>query len=216
MVTLIRTRPMYTAFGLVALAGLLAVTVPSSRAYPQTPAHVTAHLNAPGYWTVASDGGIFSFGGAPFYGSKAGTPLAKPIVGMAANPTTSGYWLVAADGNVWAFGNAPFLGSEAFSKPLPAPIVGMCSTVPSEGDGYYLVTSQGQVYSFGNAQYQGQLGGHLNAPVVGITSAGTFNSGFGYYLDATDGGVFAFNVPYEGSMGGTRLNQPMNGMADFA
>ena len=34
---------------------------------------------------VASDGGVFSFGGAPFYGSMGGTPLNKPIVGMAAN-----------------------------------------------------------------------------------------------------------------------------------
>jgi len=36
-----------------------------------------------GYWMVASDGGIFSFG-APFLGSMGGTRLNKPIVGMAA------------------------------------------------------------------------------------------------------------------------------------
>jgi hypothetical protein len=38
-----------------------------------------------GYWLVASDGGIFSFGDASFYGSMGGTPLNKPIVGMAAS-----------------------------------------------------------------------------------------------------------------------------------
>jgi hypothetical protein len=38
--------------------------------------------NGSGYRFVASDGGIFSFG-APFYGSMGGTPLNKPIVGMA-------------------------------------------------------------------------------------------------------------------------------------
>jgi len=35
-----------------------------------------------GYWLVASDGGIFAFGDAPFLGSKGGSSLAGPIVGM--------------------------------------------------------------------------------------------------------------------------------------
>jgi hypothetical protein len=36
-----------------------------------------------GYWLVASDGGIFSFGDATFYGSTGGLTLSKPVVGMA-------------------------------------------------------------------------------------------------------------------------------------
>jgi hypothetical protein len=32
---------------------------------------------------VASDGGIFAFGDAPFYGSTGSLTLNKPIVGMA-------------------------------------------------------------------------------------------------------------------------------------
>src|SRR3984885_6308815 len=36
-----------------------------------------------GYWEVASDGGIFSFGDATFFGSQGGKPLNEPIVGMA-------------------------------------------------------------------------------------------------------------------------------------
>ncbi len=36
-----------------------------------------------GYWFVASDGGIFSFGDAKFFGSMGAKPLNKPIVGMA-------------------------------------------------------------------------------------------------------------------------------------
>jgi hypothetical protein len=36
-----------------------------------------------GYRFVASDGGIFAYGTAPFYGSMGGKPLNKPIVGMA-------------------------------------------------------------------------------------------------------------------------------------
>jgi hypothetical protein len=37
-----------------------------------------------GYWEVASDGGIFSFGDAGFRGSMGGQPLNRPIVGIAA------------------------------------------------------------------------------------------------------------------------------------
>jgi hypothetical protein len=36
-----------------------------------------------GYWKVASDGGIFTFGDAQFYGSMGGHPLNEPIVGLA-------------------------------------------------------------------------------------------------------------------------------------
>ncbi|MGH9178807.1 MAG: SBBP repeat-containing protein, partial [Acidimicrobiales bacterium] len=47
-----------------------------------------------GYWTVASDGGIFAFGGAQFYGSTGALRLNQPVVGMAATPSGKGYWLV--------------------------------------------------------------------------------------------------------------------------
>ena len=51
-----------------------------------------------GYWLVASDGGIFTFGDAAFFGSTGAMHLNKPIVGMAATPDGRGYWLVASDG----------------------------------------------------------------------------------------------------------------------
>ena len=37
----------------------------------------------PGYWLVATDGGIFAFGDAQFYGSTGAVKLNQPIVGMA-------------------------------------------------------------------------------------------------------------------------------------
>ncbi len=38
-----------------------------------------------GYWEVASDGGIFAFGDAPFLGSVGNMPINQPVVGMAAS-----------------------------------------------------------------------------------------------------------------------------------
>ncbi|MDA8357182.1 MAG: hypothetical protein M0Z95_13030, partial [Actinomycetota bacterium] len=46
----------------------------------------TSGGTVPVYWLVASDGGIFSFGGATFYGSMGGKPLDAPVVGMAGTP----------------------------------------------------------------------------------------------------------------------------------
>ena len=64
-----------------------------------------------GYWEVASDGGIFSFGDAAFHGSMGGKPLNAAIVGMAA-ASRGGYWELASDGGVFSF-SAPFYGSRA-------------------------------------------------------------------------------------------------------
>jgi len=89
-----------------------------------------------GYWLVASDGGIFTFGDAGFYGSTGATVLNRPIVGMAATPDGKGYWLVASDGGIFTFGHAAFSGSEGGAE-LQAPAVGMAAT--PDGGGYWLV-----------------------------------------------------------------------------
>ncbi len=97
-----------------------------------------------GYWLVASDGGIFSYGDAQFYGSTGSIKLNKPIVGMAATPDGKGYWLVASDGGIFNYGDAQFYGS-AGSIALNKPVVGM--TAPVAG-GYYLVATDGGIFSF--------------------------------------------------------------------
>ena len=59
-----------------------------------------------GYWLVASDGGIFSFGDAGFYGSTAALNMNNPIVGMTAVPTKWAgrhYLLAASDGAILGF-----------------------------------------------------------------------------------------------------------------
>ena len=44
-----------------------------------------------------SDGGVFAFGDAQFYGSTGNLALNKPIVGITATPDGHGYWLVVAE-----------------------------------------------------------------------------------------------------------------------
>ena len=44
---------------------------------------IAATPDGMGYWEVASDGGLFAFGDAHFYGSMGAKPLNKPIVGIA-------------------------------------------------------------------------------------------------------------------------------------
>ena len=68
---------------------------------------ITATPNGGGYWLVGTDGGIFSFGDAAFYGSTGSLRLNKPIVGMASTPDGRGYWLVASDGGIFSYGDRP-------------------------------------------------------------------------------------------------------------
>jgi hypothetical protein len=175
-----------------------------------------ALMHAPGktgYWLVAADGGVFTFGeGLAFHGSMGGKPLAAPIIGGVAAPDGNGYWLIAADGGVFAFGSAQFHGSMGGQK-LNAPVVGMAAT--PDGGGYWLVAADGGIFAFGNAGFFGSMGGQkLNAPVVGMASS---VDGKGYWLVASDGGIFAFgDAPFHGSMGGTHLNAPVVGIAATA
>src|ERR687888_417845 len=74
-----------------------------------------AAVPATGYWLVASDGGIFSFGDARFFGSTGNLRLNRPIVAMAATPSGQGYWLAASEGGIFSFGDAGFFGSQPAS-----------------------------------------------------------------------------------------------------
>ena len=169
----------------------------------------TQTVTRPGYRFVASDGGVFAFGGASFNGSAGSLTLNKPVVGMAATPDGGGYWLVASDGGIFAYGDAAFYGSTG-SLTLNKPIVGMAST--PDGGGYWLVASDGGIFAYGDAVFYGSTGGlPLNKPIVGMAAT---PSGHGYWLVASDGGIFAYgDAVFHGSTGSLTLNKPIVGMA---
>lgn len=155
------------------------------------------HLNAPvigvtalpggiGYWLLAADGGVFTYGQAQFYGSTGNLRLNAPVVGMASTPSGHGYWLVAADGGIFSFGDAKFYGS-AGNLHLNQPIIGMAADGATGG--YWLVAADGGVFAY-NAPFLGSMGGRpLNAPMRFMTGTPDFG---GYRLVASDGGVFDY------------------------
>ncbi len=162
-----------------------------------------------GYWLVGSDGGIFTFGSAQFYGSTGGLTLQRPVVGISPTASKGGYWLVASDGGVFAFGDAGYYGSipgdglypagSGLPHSLNAPIVGM---VPSaDGGGYFMVASDGGVFAFGDARFEGScpgIGGCSGPAVAVVPDA----DGNGYWLVTQTGSVYGFgDAPYYGAPG---------------
>jgi hypothetical protein len=193
--------------GVLVLASLWASSV-TNTAFSQT-ALTSASSGGDGYWLVASDGGVFTYGDAAFHGSAGGIHLNKPIVGMAVTPDGLGYWLVASDGGVFTYGDATFHGS-AGGIHLNDPVVAAAAT--PDGRGYWLVASDGGIFTYGDAVFHGSAGSqHLNAAIVGMTPT---PDGGGYWLVASDGGIFAYgDAVFYGSAGSLHLNAPIIGMA---
>jgi parallel beta-helix repeat protein len=195
-------------------------TTMSGNTFTGTTLLFTQPVPGGGYWMTASDGGIFNFGNAGFYGSTGGMRLNAPVVGVAQTRDQGGYLLATSDGGVFTFGDANFYGSQGGAQ-LSAPVVGMAMTPAAGGPqgtpgtnglGYWLVAADGGVFSYGDGHFFGSMGGtHLNKPVVGMAPT---PDGLGYWLVASDGGVFNFgDASYFGSTGGMKLNKPVVGMA---
>jgi hypothetical protein len=158
---------------------------------------------------AGSDGGLFNYGDANFYGSTGDLTLNRPVVGMAATPDSKGYWFVASDGGIFSYGDAAFYGSTGGIR-LNQPIVGMAN--PLDGRGYWLVAADGGIFSYGSSKFFGSTGGlRLNRPVVGMAATPDDQ---GYWMVASDGGIFSFgDATFYGSTGSLHLNRPVVGMA---
>ena len=146
--------------------------------------------SAAGYWLLGADGGVFSFGEAPFHGSTGDRTLNQPAVAMAAVPGAAGYWFAAADGGVFTFGDATFFGSTG-GVALNQPIVGMAPT--PTGDGYWLVARDGGIFTFGDATFFGSVPGSglctSTSPAARLVASAT---GHGYWVATADGAVTPF------------------------
>ena len=164
-----------------------------------------------GYWMTASDGGVFNFGSAGFYGSMGGSHLNSPIVGLAQTSDQGGYWEVGADGGIFNFGDAGFFGSMGGQPPQradrghgrhPVPVGGAAGPAQpgrARATGWWPRTA-GSSTSATPASTAPWAGSHLNKPIVGMTAT---PDGHGYWLVASDGGVFNFgDAAFYGSMGG--------------
>ena len=90
-----------------------------------------------GYWLLARDGGVFSFGDAQFWGSTGAMRLNAPIISMATAPGGNGYWLIGRDGGIFSF-NVPFHGSVPGTGVCTMP-VGMQVRPTLTGRGYYVL-----------------------------------------------------------------------------
>jgi len=153
-----------------------------------------------GYWLVGSDGGIFTFGNAQFYGSTGNIHLQRPVVSITPTANDGGYWLVASDGGIFSFGDAGFYGSipglglapagSGLPHSLNAPIVGM---VPSaDGGGYFMVGADGGVFTFGDAKYEGSCPGIGGCPGGAAVAVMPDSTGNGYWVVTAGGYVTPF------------------------
>jgi hypothetical protein len=190
-------------------AVLLAAGLTGATEFSRAPGLFRAATSAPagqGYWLLAADGGVFSFGASLFFGPNRNQ--GADIVAGAGTPDAGGYWMVDDDGDVFAYGNAVDFGSRAYNA---NDVVAFAAR--RQGDGYWIVASDGGVFSFGDARFFGSTGAiALNRPIRGMAATPTGN---GYWLVASDGGIFSFgDARFHGSTGGLPLTQPIVGMMD--
>jgi hypothetical protein len=151
---------------------------------------------------VASDGGIFDFGGAPFLGSTGGQHLNEPMIGISSSD--GGYITIASDGGVFAYGNSGFYGSLAgssvHSQPSLALDVGADGVTDFQRQAWFRVNlcEEGGLWNVNGPVYSGGLG-------FSRANWATFNT-FGYPADAAEASpeqqirvAVAFAVRYWGN-----------------
>lgn len=148
-----------------------------------------------GYWILASNGGVFTYGDAPFFGSAAGLMCGScTAVAMASTPTGLGYWILDSNGGLYSFGDAIFHGN-GFGLIGAGDARGLAA--PPTGTGYWMVNGPGSIFSFGFVNYHGGgiPGGSQPAKTLQSSVGGS-----GYWILGSNGGVYAFgDAPALGS-----------------
>jgi sugar lactone lactonase YvrE len=189
-------------------------TVTANSAYGDGPASAPSNAvtipvpPSSGYWLVAGDGGVFSYG-PRFYGSTGNLRLNQPVFAMTATADGKGYWFVARDGGVFAYGDARFAGSVP-TRAQVTNIVGMAADTRTGG--YWLVADTGRIYAFGAPSFGSVpgLGKHVH-DIVGIAATRT---GLGYYVVGADGTVYPFgDATQQGEPSSLAHHAPIVGIA---
>ena len=158
------------------------------------------HLNQPingmertddnkGYWLVAYDGGIFTFGNAKFHGSTGSMHLNQPVLGM--ERTRVGQRATGCSPVTAAcsrFGDAKFYGSAGGHAPV---VADRRDAAHADGRGYWMLTQNGQVLRVRRRRASSATSaaarnyGGANRLLVSPT-------GKGYWIATADGSVIAF------------------------
>ena len=162
-----------------------------------------------GYWEVASDGGIFAFGDAGFYGSMGGRPLNEPDRrhgGHAGRRRLLGggvrrrHLQLRRRRLLRQHGGASISTSPSSAwRPRPT----------ARGTGSWPPTAASSAY--GDATFHGSMGGAAAQRARSSAWRPTHQTG-GYWEVAADGGIFSFGAPFYGSTGSLHLNAPIVGM----
>jgi len=81
---------------------------------------MAATASGRGYWLIAEDGGLFTFGDAAYRGSLPGYGQCtqRHAIAMAATSTGRGYWVLEGNGTVDTFGDAKHYGNALGTQPL--------------------------------------------------------------------------------------------------
>jgi len=164
---------------------------------------------AKGYYVLGNDGGIFSYGGAPFRGSVPGLGISARAVLMALTPDQGGYYVLGSDGGVFTFGDAHFYGSVPGTG---SHAVGVDLKPTPDGRGYWILGQDGSVFSFGDAAFHGSL------PTSGISATAVklvpTPTGQGYWILGHDGSVYGFgDAAPHGSLPGAGVHEAAVSMA---
>jgi glucose/arabinose dehydrogenase len=181
---------------------------------------------AVGYWTLAADGTVRSFGDAIAHGAP---ELGSNALQIVSSATGEGYWILETTGWVHDLGDAQHHG-DLISEGIeldPDETAVTLSPLPDDS-GYWIFKSRGRAVAFGTAQHYGDasylgsvpevlMGATLNEPIAGLAATADNR---GYWLIAADGGVFSFgSAPFLGSipsvLGGRDLNEPVVGAVAY-
>lgn len=127
--------------GAIDLASLLpapGLVVPGSYYTEVHQVPFTVPRSKGGFIVIGPDGGVFTYDGAPFYGSVPGLGFTIKAIGATWTPSGEGYWLLGDDGGVFSFGDAVYKGGfntmsdESKGNRIPVGIV-------AKGNGYCIV-----------------------------------------------------------------------------